>query len=68
VNCPDKEKLIMKKMLIAATVVGTAIAGIILFARKKSYDKKSLADANNTYQKLNTGTEKTERLGSHAMG
>lgn len=58
----------MKKMLIAATVVGTAIAGIILFSRKKGYDNKSIQDANNTYKKLDTGTEKTERLGSHAMG
>ena len=67
-NCPGKEKLNMKKMLIAATVVGTAIAGIILFAGKKGYDKKSIEDENNTYKKLNTGAEKTERLGSHAMG
>lgn len=55
-------------MLIAATVVGTAIAGIILFSRKRGYDKKSIQDANNPYKKLNAGTEKTERLGSHAMG
>lgn len=58
----------MKKMLIAATVVGTAIAGMILLVRKKGNGKASLQDANNTYQKLSTGTEKIERLGSHAMG
>jgi hypothetical protein len=59
----------MKKMLIAATVVGAAVAGMILYFRKKESDSNQIKNtAKDAYNTMNDGIGKAERLGQHAMG
>jgi len=59
----------MKKMLIAATVVGGAVAGMILYFRKKESDSNQIKNAaKDAYNTMNDGIGKAERLGQHAMG
>jgi hypothetical protein len=58
----------MKKILIAATAVGAAIAGIILYSRKRNEGSKQVEDAaKNAYNTMNDGIGKVER-GTMSMG
>jgi hypothetical protein len=67
-NCTLKENTIMKSILIAATTVGAAIAGLILYTR----NKKSASSAGQlTYPGTGSsklGNVKGERDMLHAMG
>ena len=60
----------MKKILIAATAVGAAIAGIILYNRKRvNSDPGQIEDAaKNAYDTMNNGIGKIERGAMHSMG
>lgn len=60
----------MKKILIAATAAGTAIAGIILYNRKrnKSGAKRIENAAKDAYHTMNDGIGKVERNTVHSMG
>jgi len=59
----------MKKMIIAAAAVGTAIAGLILYFRKNESDRHPIKNAaKNAYKTMNDGLGKIERRGQHAMG
>jgi hypothetical protein len=51
----------MKKILIAATAVGAAIAGIILYNRKRNNSKPVEHAARNAYDMMNDGLGKIER-------
>ena len=57
----------MKKMLMAATIVGSAIAGIILYV-KKQRGRGRLLSPKNTRKTIGEGSAKMERPGQHAMG
>ena len=59
----------MKKMLMAATAAGAAIAGIILyFGRKNPERGKIKRAAKDAYNTLSEGIERAERPGQRAMG
>ncbi len=59
----------MKTILIAATAVGTAIAGIIFYNRKRSSGTKPIEDAaKDAYKTMNNGLGKIERNPVHSMG
>lgn len=59
----------MKKMLLSATAVGAAIAGLILYYQRKNNNRNSITDAaKNAYQIMNDGLGKIERPAHHAMG
>lgn len=60
----------MKKILIAATAVGAAIAGIILYNRNKNNEgTKRIEDAaKDAYNTMNDGIGKIERGAMHSMG
>lgn len=59
----------MKTMLIAATAVGTAIAGIILYLQRKEKGHNRVLDAASTaYHQMNRGIGQIERPAHHAMG
>lgn len=59
----------MKKILIAATAVGAAIAGIILYNRKRNPESKQIGDAaRDAYATMNDGLGKIERNTMHSMG
>lgn len=59
----------MKTMLVTATAVGAAIAGLILYAQKKNKPENKVLDAGkNGYQLMNDGNGKLERPAHHAMG
>lgn len=52
----------MKKILIAATAVGAAIAGLILYSRKRNQEPRRIEDAaKDAYQTMNDGIGKVER-------
>lgn len=58
----------MKKILVAATAVGAAIAGIILYSRKRNHGTKQVEDAaKDAYNTMNDGIGKVER-GAMSMG
>ena len=58
----------MKKILIAATAVGAAIAGIILYSRRRNNGGKQVEDAaKDAYRTMNDGIGKVER-GTMSMG
>jgi hypothetical protein len=59
-------KEIMKKILIAATAVGTAIAGLILYARKRNQNR--LAGRTGVQAALPDGAAVVERSALHTMG
>jgi hypothetical protein len=60
--------MIMKKILIAATAVGAAIAGIILYSRKRNNGTRQVESAaKNAYNTINDGIGKIER-GTMSMG
>lgn len=60
----------MKNILIAATIVGTVAAGLILYTSKKNKGSKNqIKDAaSDAYNTMNAGIGKVERLGQHSMG
>jgi hypothetical protein len=59
----------MKKILMAATAVGAATAGVILYLRNRNSDQKTIENsAKDAYRTMNDGFGKVERLGQHAMG
>jgi hypothetical protein len=59
----------MKKILLAATAVGAAIAGIIIYSRKRNNGTKQIENAaKDAYNTMNYGLGKVERNGMHAMG
>lgn len=59
----------MKKILIAATAVGAAIAGIILYNRKKNSGSRQIENAaSDAYQTMNKGIGKAEHSMMHSMG
>jgi hypothetical protein len=60
----------MKKILITATAVGAAIAGIILYNRKRSEKPATqIKDAaKDAYQTMNAGIGQLERNPANAMG
>lgn len=60
----------MKKILIAATAVGAAIAGIILYnGRKRNTGVKQVDNAaKDAYDTMNNGIGKIERSAMHSMG
>jgi hypothetical protein len=59
----------MKNMLLTATVVGAAIAGLALYLQKNSQPKNKAMDAaKDAYQTMNDGIGKLERPAYHAMG
>ena len=56
-------------MLLAATAVGAAIAGIIIYSRKRNNGTKQIENAaKDAYNTMNYGLGKIERNGTHAMG
>ena len=59
----------MKSMLLTATAVGAAIAGLILYyQRKNKPSNKVLGAAKDAYQTMNEGIGQLERPAHHAMG
>jgi hypothetical protein len=60
----------MKKILIAATAVGAAIAGIILYNKTRMNSGSAQVEdaAKNAYDTMNNGLGKIERNPSHSMG
>jgi hypothetical protein len=59
----------MKSMLLAATTVGLAIAGLILYNQQRAKPKNRIKDAaKNAYQTMNEGIGSVERPMHHAMG
>lgn len=60
----------MKKMLITATAVGAAIAGIILYNRRRNNSAARLwsGAAKDAYKTMNNGLGKLERDPWHSMG
>lgn len=61
----------MKKILITATAVGAAIAGIILYNRRRNQSgtKRVEAAAKEAYDTMNDGLGKIERnTALHSMG
>ena len=61
---------IMKKILFAATAVGAAIAGIILYNKRRSNSASGQIEnaAKDAYDTMNNGLGKIERNPSHSMG
>lgn len=56
-------------MLLTATAVGAAIAGLILYyQRKNKPSNKVLGAAKDAYQTMNEGIGQLERPAHHAMG
>jgi len=59
----------MKKIVIAATAVGAAIAGIILYNRKRTNGNKPVERAaKDAYNTMNDGIGKIEHDTVHSMG
>jgi hypothetical protein len=60
----------MKKMLITASAVGAAIAGLILYARSRNENGKLLpgSKAKDAFNARNDGLGKIERNALHSMG
>jgi len=59
----------MKKMLIAATAVGAAIAGIVLYNRRRNSAARLWSGAaKDAYKRMNNGLGKLERDPWHSMG
>ena len=60
----------MKKILIAATAVGAAIAGIILYNKRKMNSGSNRIEnaASDAYNTMNNGIGKIERGAMHSMG
>ena len=59
----------MKKILIAATTVGAAVAGIILYSRTRNSATSQIENAaKDAYATINNGLGKIERNAMHSMG
>jgi hypothetical protein len=59
----------MKKILITATAVGAAIAGIILYNRRRNSSTRQIESAaKEAYNAMNDGIGKVERGAMHTMG
>jgi hypothetical protein len=59
----------MKNMIITATAVGAAIAGIVLYSRRGRRKNLSVKDAaKNAYDTMNKGIGGLERFPTHTMG
>jgi hypothetical protein len=59
----------MKKLLVTATAVGAAIAGIILYNRKRNNSGRQVElAAKDAYKTMNNGIGKIERNTMHSMG
>jgi len=59
----------MKSILIAATAVGAAIAGIILYSRNRNNAANRVENAaQDAYNTMNNGIGKIERKAMHSMG
>lgn len=59
----------MKNMLITASALGAAIAGLILYSQKKSKAGNRITDAaKNTYKTMNDSIGELERPAIHSMG
>ena len=60
----------MKKILFAATAVGAAIAGIILYNRRRMNGASGQIEdaASDAYKTMNNGIGKIERGAMHSMG
>ncbi|MDB5206441.1 MAG: hypothetical protein JWR72_1516 [Flavisolibacter sp.] len=59
----------MKKMFIAASAVGAAIAGLVLYYQRKNKPENKMIDAaKDAYQTINNGLGNLERPAHHTMG
>jgi hypothetical protein len=59
----------MKKILIAATAVGAAIAGLVLYSKRRNDAPRQIEDAaKDAYKTMNTGLGKVERNTMNSMG
>lgn len=59
----------MKTMLLTATAVGSAIAGLILYYQKKNKSSNKVLDAaKGSDRAINNGFGQLERPAQHAMG
>ena len=58
----------MKKMLITASAVGAAIAGMILYARNRADKPRQLNGNASGKNYLKDGLGKIERNAMHSMG
>jgi hypothetical protein len=60
----------MKSILLAATAVGAAIAGIILYNRRRNSPGARQIEnaASNAYHTMNNGLGTIERNTMHTMG
>ncbi len=62
------ETVIMKKLLLAASAVGTAIAGLILYYQRKNKTGNRIEDAaKNAYKTINSGIGSIERPAQHTI-
>ena len=61
--------MIMKNMLLTATVFGTVLAAFVLYAERKRRSSNRIKDAaEDAYDTMNEGIGKLERPAYHAMG
>jgi len=58
----------MKKMLITASAVGAAIAGMVLYARNRADRSRPLNGSASGRNYLKDGLGKIERNAMHSMG
>ncbi len=59
----------MKKMLITASALGAAIAGLVLYAKRKNKPENKIKDAaKDAYETMNKGLGGIERPAHHSMG
>ena len=59
----------MKNMLLTATAVAAALAGLILYYQKKNKAGNRIEDAaKDAYQTMNEGIGRVERPMQHSMG
>jgi hypothetical protein len=60
----------MKSILLAATAVGAAIAGLILYNRRRNIQGSRQIEnaATDAYHTMNNGIGKIERNAMHSMG
>jgi len=62
----------MKSILIAATIVGAAAAGVILYLRNRNAAATSAGNvvdaARDAYNTMNKGMNGAEKRAQHAMG
>jgi hypothetical protein len=63
--------LAMKNILITATVLGAAAAGVVLYMRNRDRVDSAIADvkdnAKNAFRKMNKQYRKAEKNGQQAM-